>query len=95
MCQFTMCQYANEKLKLTPFKTYHENFMYHIKNRWLLIIITTIGILIIVSLFIYLETLPEASPPMSFSTSSTVAKLKSPGMVCLRHEAATAKFKAF
>lgn len=36
------------------------------------------------------ETRPEASPPMSFSTSATRTRLKSPWMVCLRHEAATA-----
>ncbi|NJL93722.1 MAG: DUF3459 domain-containing protein [Anaerolineae bacterium] len=39
-------------------------------------------------------TRPEASPPISFSTSSTVTRLKSPKMPCLRHEAAMANSRA-
>lgn len=35
-------------------------------------------------------TLPEASPPASFETSSTVTMLKSPSMLCFRQLAATA-----
>ena len=44
---------------------------------------------------IYLATRPDASPPISFSTSSTVTKLKSPFIVCFKHDAATAKSSAF
>jgi hypothetical protein len=44
---------------------------------------------------IYLETLPDASPPISFSTSSIVTWLKSPLMVCLRQDAATRKIQCF
>ena len=43
----------------------------------------------------YRDTLPLASPPISFSTSSIVDKLASPKMVCFKHEAATAKSRAF
>ena len=43
----------------------------------------------------YLATLPEASPPISLVTSSTVTKLESPFMVCFKQDAATAKSKAF
>ena len=39
-------------------------------------------------------TRPEASPPASRSTSSTVTRLKSPGMVCFSALAATAKRSA-
>ena len=39
-------------------------------------------------------TRPEASPPMSASTSSRDEKLKSPLMECLRQEAATAYLTA-
>jgi hypothetical protein len=42
----------------------------------------------------YLDTLPDASPSISFSTSSTLTWLKSPKIVCFRHEAAAAKFNA-
>src|SRR5690606_15102383 len=43
----------------------------------------------------YRATLPEASPPINFSTSSTVTRFASPLMVCFRQEAATAKSSAF
>jgi hypothetical protein len=42
----------------------------------------------------YLETRPEASPPINASTSLTVTALKSPMMLCLRHAAAAAKLRA-
>ena len=42
------------------------------------------------SLIFYLCTLPEPSPPASFSTSLTLTLLKSPSIECLRADAATA-----
>lgn len=43
----------------------------------------------------YLSTLPEPPPPASFSTSSAETRLKSPGIVCFRQDAATANSSAF
>jgi len=43
----------------------------------------------------YLATLPDESPPISFSTSATVAKFASPLIVCFKQDAATAKSNAF
>ena len=40
-------------------------------------------------------TRPEASPPARFSTSSADIRLKSPGMVCFKAEAATANSRAY
>ena len=42
----------------------------------------------------YLCTLPDPSPPARLSTSSLVTRLKSPGIVCLSAEAATANSSA-
>ncbi len=42
----------------------------------------------------YLCTLPVPSPPMSFSTSQTPTRLKSPMTLCLRQLAATANSSA-
>ena len=42
----------------------------------------------------YLCTLPEASPPARVSTSFLDTRLKSPGMVCFRADAATPNSKA-
>ena len=44
--------------------------------------------------FDYLCTLPDPSPPARLSTSSLVTRLKSPGIVCLSAEAATANSSA-
>ena len=40
------------------------------------------------------STRPEPLPPANFSTSSALTRLKSPGMVCFRQDAATANSKA-
>ncbi len=42
----------------------------------------------------YLCTRPEPSPPARVSTSSLVTRLKSPGIVCLRADAATPNSRA-
>ena len=42
----------------------------------------------------YLCTLPDPSPPASFSTSETLTRLKSPSMECFRADAATANSMA-
>ena len=63
---------------------------------------TVLGINVYVTWFIksvlvflaYLWTLPEPSPDMSFSTSSTVTRLKSCSMECFRQEAAAANSTA-
>ena len=49
---------------------------------------------IVCLLFRYLWTLPVPSPPMSFSTSETPTRLKSPITLCFRQLAATANSSA-
>ena len=62
------------------------------KRGWMIVLLLSLGMNVGMGLSLLR---PEASPPISFSTSATETRLASPTMVCFRQDAATAKSRAF